>query len=98
MKNEINIADEFATMIANKVVDILEERGLVMAAPSQLKDERTEYPTLYSIDEVCLRLKLSKGTLYRHRTDGYLTPSYYVGRSPHFSEKDIEKYLDKFNH
>ena len=64
MKNEINIAEEFATLIATKVVDNLEKRGLVTAAPSQQKDERTEYPTLYTVDEVCQRLKLSKATLY----------------------------------
>ena len=98
MKNEINIVEEFATLIATKVVDNLEKRGLVTAAPSQQKDERTEYPTLYTVDEVCQRLKLSKATLYRHRREGYLNPSYYVGCSPRSTEEDIEKYLDKFNY
>lgn len=98
MKNEINIAEEFATMIATKVVDILEERGLVVPTPSQPKEEQSKYPTVYSVDEVCQMLKLSKATLYRHRREGYLNPSYYVGCSPRFTEEDIKKYLDKFNY
>ena len=35
--NEISFAEEIATLIATKVVDIIEEKGLVMAAPSHYK-------------------------------------------------------------
>lgn len=99
MRHEIDLADEFATLIATKVVDILEERGLVIVnAPSQDTSERQVPPTLYTIDEVCERVKVSKPTLQRHRNRGYITPSYYVGRSPRFTEADIEKYLESFNY
>ena len=37
MRDDFNIADEFAALVAAKVVDILEERGLVMAAPEPKK-------------------------------------------------------------
>ena len=101
MKHEIDLADEFATLIATKVVDILEERGLVMATnPSQTEDKRleSEYPILYTIDEVCERLKICKGTLHRHRRMRYIIASHYVGRSPRFTEEDIKKYLDLFHY
>ena len=99
MKQEINLAEEFATLIATKVVDILEERGLVVVNPSpQAINERPEYPTLYTIDEVCDRLKISHETLHRHRRIGYIIPSHYIGRSPRFTEEDIKKYLMLFNY
>ena len=98
MRNEINIADEFAAMVAAKVVDILEERGLVMAADASCqKDAQPQPTTLYSIDDVCQRLKISPATFKRHRERGYISPTCYVGRSPRFSEADIEKYLSHFN-
>lgn len=99
MKHEIDLADEFATLIATKVVDILEERGLVIVnAASQGVSERQEHQTLYTIDEVCERVKVSKPTLNVHRRRGYITLSHYVGRSPRFTEADIERYLDIFNY
>ena len=97
MRNDINIADEFATLVAAKVVEMLEERGLVMAAPApKSKQEKEQSTTLYSVDEVCQRLKISKATLYRHRDLGYIKPSCHVGRSPRFSDEDIAKYLSNF--
>ncbi len=98
MRNDLNIADEFATMVAAKVVEILEEKGLVLAdSASCSEDQQALSPTLYSINEVCERVRISKATLNRHRKCGYITPSCYVGRSPRFSEVDIDKYLRLFN-
>lgn len=98
MRNDLNIADEFATMVAAKVVDFLEEKGLVIADNASCsKEQQTLSPTLYSINEVCERMRISKATLNRHRKCGYITPSCYVGRSPRFSEVDIDKYLRIFN-
>jgi excisionase family DNA binding protein len=98
MRNDINIADEFATLVAAKVVEMLEERGLVMAAPApKSKQEKEQSTTLYSVDEVCQRLKISKATLYRHRDLGYIKPSCHVGRSPRFTEANIQDYLNRFN-
>ncbi len=98
MRNDINIADEFATLVAAKVVEMLEERGLVMAAPTpKSKQEKEQSTTLYSVDEVCQRLKISKATLYRHRDLGYIKPSCHVGRSPRFTEANIQDYLNRFN-
>lgn len=98
MRNDINIADEFATLVAAKVVEMLEERGLVMAAPApKSKQEKEQSTTLYSVDEVCQRLKISKATLYRHRDCGYIKPSCYVGKSPRFTEANIQDYLNRFN-
>ena len=100
MRNDFNIADEFATMVAAKVVDILEEKGLVIADNASCSKEQqtqTLSTALYSINEVCERVKISKATLNRHRKCGYITPSCYVGRTPRFSEVDIDKYLRIFN-
>ena len=98
MRNEFNIADEFAAMVAAKVVDILEEKGLVMAADASCpKEVQPQSTTLYSIDEVCKRLKITKATFNRHRSRGYISPTCYVGRSPRFTEADIQNYLEKFN-
>ncbi len=98
MKNDFNIADEFAAMVAAKVVDILEERGLVIVADASCqKEAQPQAATLYSIDDVCQRLKISKATLNRHRERGYISPTCYVGRSPRFSDADIQNYLNKFN-
>ena len=52
---------------------------------------------LYSAEDVCKRLAVSKQTLYRHRKLGLITPSGYVGRSPRFSDADIASYLTKFS-
>ncbi len=96
MRDDFNIADEFAALVAAKVVDILEERGLVMAAPEPKKVATSETP-LYPIDEVCARLKISKPTLKVHRRKGLISPSGgYVGRSPRFTEEDIAKYLSHY--
>jgi len=98
MRNDFNIADEFAAMVAAKVIEILEEKGLVMAAGTSCSNNQQEQSSiLYSINEVCERVKISKATLNRHRKCGYITPSCYVGRSPRFSEVDIDKYLRIFN-
>lgn len=58
------------------------------------KEEESE---VFSRDEVCKRLKISKPTLSRHIKLGYLKPSFYVGRSPRFTQSTIEEYVSKFN-
>lgn len=97
MRDDFNIADEFAALVAAKVVDILEERGLVMAAAPDPKKVAAQDTPLYTIDEVCARLKISKPTLKVHRRKGLISPSGgYVGRSPRFTEEDIAKYLSRY--
>ncbi|MBR1935201.1 MAG: helix-turn-helix domain-containing protein [Muribaculaceae bacterium] len=97
MSDFMNIMEELASMVADKVVDVLEERGLVMAADASCaKDVMQQAASLYSIDDVCQQLKISKATLKRHRNLGYITPTRYVGRSPRFTEEDIASYLARF--
>lgn len=54
-------------------------------------------PEVLSISDVCERLKISKPTLSRHMKQGYLSPSFYVGRSPRFTRSAIENYINNFN-
>lgn len=61
-----------------------------------LKSEKEE-SEVFSRDDVCKRLKISKPTLSRHIKQGYLKPSFYVGRSPRFTQSTIEEYISKFN-
>lgn len=101
MKNEDqhiigDFTDLLVDRIAERVVELLEERGLVMAAPSLEAKTDPLHETLYTIDELCARLKVSPETLHRHRRQGYLKASLYVGNSPRFTEADIEKYLSHF--
>lgn len=62
--------------------------------PSKSEKEESE---VFSISDVCKRLKISKPTLSRHMKQGYLKPSFYVGRSPRFTHSAIEEYISKFN-
>ncbi len=62
--------------------------------PSNNEKEESE---VFSRDEVCKRLKISKPTLSRHIKLGYLKPSFYVGRSPRFTLSTIEEYISMFN-
>lgn len=78
-----------AMKIAENVAELLQNGG-------RHKDvKETEPPSCesYKIEEVCKRLKVSRATLDRHRKAGLLKPSFYVGRSPRFTEEDIQKYL-----
>lgn len=98
MMNEINIVDEFASLVAAKVVEMLKESGMVMAASAAAPTRNSgQIPTLYTVDEVRERVKVSKATLYRHINDGLIKPSHYVGKSPRFTDDDILKYLLCFN-
>ena len=54
-------------------------------------------PEVFSISDVCESLKISKPTLSRHIKQGYLSPSFYVGRSPRFTRSAIENYINNFN-
>ena len=46
-----------------------------------------EESEVFSRDDVCTR----------HIKQGYLKPSFYVGRSPRFTQSTIEEYISKFN-
>lgn len=85
------LLDEIATILAKKVQNGLIEGGYMAC-------NKNDEPSvkLYSIDEVCKRLSVSKPTLYRHRKLGLIVPSAYVGRSPRFSDADIDSYLTRF--
>ena len=61
------------------------------------KPSETAPQELLTIKEVCKRFHISKTTLWRHRKQGYISPSKYVGRKPLFTQSDIEEYLKAFN-
>ena len=100
-KNDQHIIGDFTDLlvdrIAERVVERLKEEGLVMAAPSPEAKTDPQHEKLYTIDELCARLKVSPETLHRHRRQGYLKASLYVGNSPRFTEADITEYLNHFN-
>jgi len=87
-----DIIEILAMKIANNVAEIL-QNGACDVDVKQTEDTPCES---YKIEEVCKRLKVSKATLARHRKAGLLKASFYVGRSPRFTEEDIQKYLQKF--
>ena len=92
------LLEDFAQLVAEKVVAMIKEgddNNVKSNAPAEQPRESSE--TSYTIEEVCQKLKISKATLSRHRNLGYLTTSFYVGRSPRFTEEDIQKYLRSFN-
>ena len=86
------IIEILAMKIAKNVAEIL-QNGACDVDVKQMDDTSCES---YKIEEVCKRLKVSKATLARHRKAGLLKASVYVGRSPRFTEGDIQKYLQKF--
>ena len=86
------LIEMLAMKIAKNVAEIL-QNGACDVDVKQMDDTSCES---YKIEEVCKRLKVSKATLARHRKAGLLKASVYVGRSPRFTEEDIQKYLQKF--
>ena len=87
----IEFLEKFTSALAKKVQDGLIEKGFVALSKNEEPSVK-----LYSAEDVCKRLSVSKQTLYRHRKLGLITPSGYVGRSPRFSDADIASYLTKF--
>lgn len=83
------LIDILAMKIAKNVAELLQE-GVY---DKDVKETETPSCESYKIEEVCKRLKVSRATLDRHRKAGLLKPSFYVGRSPRFTEEDIQKYL-----
>lgn len=87
--------------LINQIVETVSE-GILQQIKENLdcikssKNEKEE-SEVFSRDEVCKRLKISKPTLSRHIKQGYLKPSFYVGRSPRFTQSTIEEYISKFN-
>lgn len=86
------VIEIIATKIAEKVVELFQNGG----RDNDEKQANNIVCESYNIEEVCKRLKVSKATLARHRKAGFLKASVYVGRSPRFTEEDIQKYLQKF--
>lgn len=87
--------------IINKIVETVSEGILqkIKESMDYIKPSKNEpvESEIFSISDVCERLKISKVTLSRHIKQGYLTPSFYVGRSPRFTHSAIEEYVSKFN-
>lgn len=82
LKNMNDFFEKIAAEIAAKVCSTL----------GQTTNERMENQYL-TTEEVCRRLGVSKTTLFRFRKEGMISPSYFIGRSPRFTEEDIENYL-----
>lgn len=87
--------------IIKKIVEsisagVMEKISESLAQPKPSNTELAE-DEVFCITDVCKRLKISKATLTRHIKQGLLTPTFYVGRSPRFTQKTIEDYLRMFN-
>ena len=92
-----DFTDLLVDRIAERVVERLKEEGLVLAEPSSEAKTDPLQQTLYTIEDLCNWLKISEETLHLHRRKGLLKASVYVGRSPRFTDADVEDYLNKFN-
>lgn len=58
------------------------------------KSPVADLPPLFTVEEVCARLKLDERTLRRHRRLGlFPKPDTYVGRSPRWSAATIASHL-----
>ncbi len=87
--------------IIKKIVETVSE-GILQKIKENWGDVKSsksekEESEVFSISDVCKRLKISKVTLSRHMKQGYLKPSFYVGRSPRFTHSAIEEYISMFN-
>ncbi len=89
--------EQFAEIVAEKIAAHLKEDAGTTSTSVTNAAQQQESQDSYTIEELCTRLKISKPTLARHRRQGFLHTSYYVGRSPRFTEEDIQNYLLKFN-
>lgn len=79
--------NEIAAAVAFKVKELLK---------SEEKKTDKKEEVLYTLEEVCKKLKISRTTLYRYRKSGYIIPSFYSGHSARFTEKDIDDYFQRF--
>lgn len=91
------LIEQFAEIVAEKVAAHLKEDAGTTSTSVTNAAQQQESQDSYTIQELCARLKISKPTLDRHRRQGFLHTSFYVGRSPRFTEDDVQKYLLKFN-
>lgn len=82
------VLKELAMMIADYVYQAISN-----ASQSNEKEKEEWFTT----DQVCKLLHITKGTLYRHRNEGLITPAKYVGRKPLYNQQSINDYLNKFS-
>lgn len=76
----VGFVDEITNIIADKVVQRIQE------------EERK--PKLYSVEDVCDILHISKATLWRYEKAGIITPC-IVGGSKLYEEKTIQDVITK---
>jgi excisionase family DNA binding protein len=80
--------------LKNLMRSVLQEQQSLSSAK---KDKVAITNSLYTNEEVCKILKISKSTLKRLRDRGHLVPSCYVGRSPRYSKEELEDYIHRNN-
>lgn len=69
---------------------------MAQEATSQVINNPQKEDVLLTTAEVSRRVKISVSTLYRHRALGWISPSHYVGRSPRYTEEDVQRYINLF--
>ena len=83
--------------IFNNFIDLVAERlrssilDLNNCTKQVLDDE------LFTIEQVCEKLHISRATFYRHRNMGLIVPTKFAGRRPLLTQEDIDKYLNMGN-
>lgn len=88
-----DIIDKIVETVSEGILQKIKENLDCIKSSKNVKEESE----VFSRDDVCKRLKISKPTLSRHIKLGYLKPSFYVGRSPRFTQSTIEEYIGMFN-
>ncbi|MDE5677835.1 helix-turn-helix domain-containing protein [Phocaeicola sp.] len=85
-----SIAETIADQIVNRVLEKVEQS-------SQSINVNNIGMKLYTTKQLCEMLHISKAKLYRHREQGYLRPTKYVGRTPLYDQAAIDAYLNNFS-
>lgn len=85
------IVETIADQIVNRVLERVEQS-------SQSINVNNVGTKLYTTKQLCEMLHISKAKLYRHREQGYLRPTKYVGRTPLYDQTAIDAYLNNFSY
>lgn len=85
------IVETIADQIVNQVLERVEQS-------SQSINVNNVGTKLYTTKQLCEMLHISKAKLYRHREQGYLRPTKYVGRTPLYDQTAIDAYLNNFSY
>ena len=88
-RNFINFLNLMADRVANRVTEQMKHMF-------DSNKQESSSMKLYTVNQVCDMLHISKSKLYRHKKEGRLVPVSYTGRNPLFSQASIDNNLNSF--